>query len=268
LGEIAQVQRGQTTGANRFFYLSPEQMTDWGIETEFTRPLLKSPKELETVRVNPADLRQRVLVVPQERGALAGSHVLRYIEWGESQGYHRRATCARRPLWYSLPERDEQGDRVAWVKGIWNRHFAPLLDGNVVTDQQFYSLTADSDLVKALAALLNSTWVALQAELLGRRNFGEGVLWLAGYEVSRIQLPDLSTLCLADRRSLEDALALVADAQVLPAIEQVTQPAQRTLDAVVFDLLELTPSEREAVVEATVELVESRIRRARAGRGG
>ena len=268
LGEIASVRRGQTTGANRFFYLSPEQVTQWGIEAEFTCPLLKSPKEIDTVQVNSANLGRRALVVRQERDALAGTNVLRYIEWGESQGYHRRTTCARRPLWYSLPEKGEDGCEVFWAKGIWNRHFAPLLDGKVVTDQQFYMLMTDPDLVKVFAALLNSTWVALQAELLGRSNFGEGVLWMAGYEVSKIQLPDPYALAPAERNSLEDALTLVAETRILPISEQVSQSAQQALDTVVFDLLNLAPSEREAVVEAAVELTESRIKRARAGRGG
>jgi hypothetical protein len=243
-------------------------VTQWGIEAEFTYPLLKSPKEIDTVQANSANLGRRVLVVRQERDALAGTNVLRYIEWGESQGYHRRTTCARRPLWYSLPEKGGAGCEVFWAKGIWDRHFASLLDGKVVTDQQFYMLTTDPDLVKVFAALLNSTWVALQTELLGRSNFGEGVLWMAGYEVSKIQLPDPYALAPAERSSLEDALTLVADTRILPISEQVSQSAQQTLDAVVFDLLNLTPSEREAVVEAVVELTESRIKRARAGRGG
>ena len=137
-----------------------------------------------------------------------------------------------------------------------------------MTDQQFYMLMTDPDLVKVFAALLNSTWVALQAELLGRSNFGEGVLWMAGYEVSKIQLPDPYALAPAERNSLEDALTLVVETRILPISEQVSQSAQQALDTVVFDLLNLAPSEREAVVEAAVELTESRIKRARAGRGG
>ena len=268
LGEIASVRRGQTTGANRFFYLSPEQVTQWGIEAEFTRSLLKSPKEIDTIQVNSANLRQQALVVRQERDALAGTNVLTYIEWGESQGYHRRTTCARRSLWYSLPEKGGAGSEVLWAKGIWDRHFAALMDGKVVTDQQFYMLTVDPDLGKVFAALLNSTWVALQAEILGRSNFGEGVLWMAGYEVCKIQLPDPYALAPDERDSLEDALTLVANTRILPVSEQVSQSAQQTLDAIVFDLLNLTPSERDAVLEAVVELTESRIKRARAGRSG
>jgi hypothetical protein len=268
LGEIAQVRRGQTTGANRFFYLSPEMVERWGIEPEYTKPVLKSPKELEHIRVDGADLSQRVLAVPKNRDALVGTNALSYIEWGESQGYHQRSTCARRSPWYCLPERKETGDTVAWVKGIWNRHFVPLIDSRVVMDQQFYALETDPSLVKMLAAVLNSTWVALQAELLGRSNFGEGVLWLAGYEVSKLQLPDLRLLTMTERGHLEDILAWISGVRVVPLSEQVSQSAQQALDAAVFDLLGLSTSERATVVDAAVELTETRMRRARAGRSG
>ncbi len=268
LGELARVRRGQTTGANGFFYLLEPEREKWGIEDEFLWPLLKSPKEIETVQVKPERLAQQALVVPRKRDELGGTNVLRYIQWGESQGYHRRATCARRPLWYSLAPEVESEDRVVWVKGIWNRHFAPLLEGRVVTDQQFYTLSADPRLIRVLAALLNSTWAALQAELLGRSNFGEGVLWLAGYEVARIQLPDPRELGSSERRSLEDALAPLLESPVLPIADQVTQPSQRRLDSVVFELLGLAPSERDAVLAAAVERAALRISRAEAGRGG
>ena len=268
LGDFARVRRGQTTGANGFFYLSEEQKDRWGIESEFVRPLLKSPKEVLAVQVRPEELSQQALVVAQGREELAGTNVLRYIQWGESQGFHQRATCARRPLWYSLAPETAGEDRVVWTKGIWNRHFAPLLEGGVVADQQFYTLSVAPKLVRVLAALLNSTWAALQAELLGRSNLGEGVLWLAGYEVARIQLPNPEELGPHACRSLEEALAPLLDAPVLPVADQVTQPAQRRLDSVVFELLGLVSAERDAVVAGAVERAGLRISRAAAARGG
>ena len=267
LGEIVQIQRGQTTGANRFFYLSLDRVAEWGLEPDFTMPLLKSPKELGMIQVRAADLQQRILTVTKERDLLADTNVLRYIEWGEGQGFHKRPTCARRSPWYSLRQSSCQGDRIAWAKGIWTRHFAAVLDGQVIADQQFYTLKPDPALVSVVAALLNSTWVALQAELLGRSNFGEGVLWLAAYEVSRIRIPDPRVITPDQRRSLEDALAALSEVRVLPISEQVLQSTQQALDTIVFDILGLTVGGRNAVVESAIGLTESRIERARAGRG-
>jgi hypothetical protein len=158
-----------------------------------------------------------------------------------------------------LAKQDQFPVRLAWIKGIWKRHFAPLLEGEFWLDQQFYGLSADPDLEEALAAVLNSTWVALQAELMGRSNLGEGVLWLAGYEVEWIRLPDLRRLPTNDRRCLVEALAPIADATVCSITEQVERPGQQALDGVVFDLLGLAQSERTAVVAAAVELTEARV---------
>jgi hypothetical protein len=267
LGEIGELRRGLTTGANGFFYPAPEQVDQWGIEPEFMRPLLKSPKELSSIRVVPEGLSRSALTVSQQREELAGTNVLRYIEWGEKQGYHKRRTCASRPLWYSLRfAKDAQDRTLVWVKGVWNRHFVPLLEGSAVVDQQFYTLAVDPELVDVMAALLNSTWIALQAELAGRNNFGDGVLWLAVCDVFGLRLPDARVLSSADRRTLIQALDLISQEPLLPLSQQVASAGRQALDEVVFDLLGLSRSERLAAVEAAVGLTETRVRRAADGR--
>jgi hypothetical protein len=35
---------------------------------------------------------------------LKGTYALKYIEWGEKQGYHKRRTCASRPRWWDIIE--------------------------------------------------------------------------------------------------------------------------------------------------------------------
>jgi len=55
---------------------------------------------------------------------------------------------------------------------------------------------------------------------------------------------------------------------VLPLAEQVTLPGRHTLDETVFDLLQLDTAERQAMRTAAVELVQTRLTRARSvGRG-
>lgn len=46
LGNVADVRRGFTTGANEFFYLDAERIQEWGIEEAFLKPVIKfiSPK--------------------------------------------------------------------------------------------------------------------------------------------------------------------------------------------------------------------------------
>jgi methylase of polypeptide subunit release factors len=266
LGEVVDISRGLTTGANAFFYPSRGDLARWQIEDRFLRPLLKSPKQqVERLCVRPDDLEGRALMVNHQQGAAAGTRLADYVRWGEAQGIHQRPTCARRSPWYALPHQPTAGARLAWPKGVWNRHFVLLVEGNVVIDQQFYVLVAPPGRLTVLAALLNSTWVALQAELAGRCNFGEGVLWLAGYEVSQIRIPDPESLSPSSVQQLEGSFARLAAEPVVSLEKGVARPAQQALDELVFDLVGLSRAEQRMAVEAAVQLVGGRAKRAESG---
>ena len=70
LKEVADVRFGIKTGANEFFYLTEEEIEAWGIE--------------------------EVLMIHKDKKELEGTNVLKYIEYGESKGFHERPTCKSR----------------------------------------------------------------------------------------------------------------------------------------------------------------------------
>ena len=106
LGDIATVRRGVTTGANAFFYLTQEDIARWGIEDEYLRPVMTSPQESRSIAVDAASLPKRLFMCHADKDELAGTGALEYIEWGESQGYHRRSSVRSRRRWYDLGRRD------------------------------------------------------------------------------------------------------------------------------------------------------------------
>ncbi len=67
------------------------------IEEKFLKPLIKSPRGLKTILVREEDLRYKVFMCHKSKEELKGTYALKYIEWGEKQGYHKRPTCASRP---------------------------------------------------------------------------------------------------------------------------------------------------------------------------
>ena len=268
LKALARIRRGYTAGANEFFYLDRATAAKWDIEAEFLRPILKSPRDCAGLNVDPAALPLLAFVVHRGKRALAGTNALRYVEWGESRGFHTRPTCAARDRWYDIGERPPA--QLAWIKGVWNRHFCPLLPSeHIALDQQVYGVELlEPALRKVIAALLNSTWTALCTELGGRVNFGEGILWIAAYEAGQLPLPDPARIPDAQAAALEAAFDALAARPVLPLAEQVTLPGRHTLDETVFDLLQLDTAERQAMRTAAVELVQARLTRARSvGRG-
>lgn len=262
LAQWAAVRRGFTTGANDFFYLDAAAIAAWGIEPEFRRPLLKSLRRVAGLQVAPDACEHEVLLVPPT-ASIGGTAAGRYVQWGEQTGVARRSTCARRHPWYVLPMQEPAP--LVLPKGIWDRHFAPLLGADMLVDQQLYQIQLKPGVARlAAAALLNNSWTALQLELVGRINFGDGVLWLAGYEVERLLLPDPRYLTPEENAALA-ALFERAAAEPLAAglAAELERPARQALDEMVFALCGLDGGEGDEVRAELLERVATRQRRAR-----
>jgi hypothetical protein len=103
----------------------------------------------------------------------------------------------------------------------------------------------------------------LCAELGGRVNFGEGILWIAAYEAGQLSLPDPARITDAQASALEAAFEALAARPVLPVSEEVSQADRHALDETVFDLLQLTRTERQAIRAAVVDLAQARLTRAK-----
>ena len=90
LGEIAVPKFGSKTRINEFFHVTPETAKQFGIEDEYLWPLIKSPKDTNTVKVDPNDLTLRIFVCRRSKAELrklVHKGTLKYIEWGEQQTY-------------------------------------------------------------------------------------------------------------------------------------------------------------------------------------
>ena len=285
LKDIAKVQRGFTTGANNFFYLTEEEIKRKKIEREFwthrdegghriPNYVLKSPRECKSVFIDPKQLRHRVLLIQKDKRDLRGKHVLKYIKDGERRGFHNRPTCATRLRWYELPE---VSTRIAWIKGIWDRHFIPMADSKVFVDQQLYAVEPRENVrPDVLAAVLNSTYVALMQELNGRVNFGEGILWIAVYEPMQMLVPNLTTVSKRVQQRLLDALESLRKREIGSVFDEIgandpervrlenVMPDRRELDKIVMgEGLDLSDEEQLEVYRAVIDLVKTRIDRAK-----
>jgi hypothetical protein len=265
LQQWAEIQRGFTTGANHFFYLNPEQIDRWSIEPEFRRPLLKSLRGVDQLRPDRTAADHEWLAISPD-ARLAGTHAGEYVEWGMAQGIHLRRTCAARRPWYSLPE--QPAAALLMAKGIWQRHFVALPQEPVAVDQQIYRLMPGHGVdAEVAAALLNSAWFALQCELHGRLNLGEGVLWLAAYELSELELPDPRAIDPATAARLVQSFRQLAERPVAETVADLNRLDRWGLDELVFDLIGLSPSDREAVRQALLDCLTGRRQRAQARPG-
>ena len=120
-----------------------------------------------------------------------------------------------------------------------------------------------------MLAFLNSTLIALILEALGNKTLGQGVLdfFMADFLALRIpivQVRDLETAYNEiRRRPIQDVwheYGVEKGAGKNPVLDLLAD--RKNLDDVVFDALDLTKGEREAVYEAVIDLVESRLKKA------
>jgi len=293
LGDIAEVQRGFTTGANDFFYVEPtdrhapkgllqvKNSADWEglIEEEFLRPVVKSPIEVKGILVHPEDIRYRVFMCHLSKAELrkqGKTHALEYIRWGELQDYDERPTCSARDKWWDLGARTLPN--VAWVKSINDSHRQAFIGFDALIDQRLYEIRHEEGGI--LSCILNSFVFFLCKELYGRVNLGQGALDTAVYEANAIPLLDISFIDAPGRDQLEKAFEDMAKRQIRSVFEELglpkphkdysnidaidisldkVLPDRRELDKIVFEAIGLTELEQLEVYRAVVELVKNRL---------
>ncbi|MEO0194886.1 MAG: DNA methyltransferase [candidate division WOR-3 bacterium] len=293
LGDIAEVRRGFTTGANEFFYLKPvgksvkevveiaEKNPDalirvkngagWEgeIEARFLKPVIKSPKELKTIIVRLEDLNHLVFMCHEPKSKLAGTKALEYIKWGEKQGYQNRPTCKQRERWWDL----EVIDFKIVYPSTHNPSWAIFLNAdNFYMDKVFYGIHAKEPI--ELWAFLNSTLVYFQAEFYGYSLVGGGGSFITVDDLEKILILNLD---ISNKLKLVEKAKKISKRQYKewtkelgfdpskPIREQEPNPLpdRKALDDIIFDALGLTEEERKEVYWAVAELVKTRLEKAR-----
>lgn len=268
LGDVAEVRRGFTTGANAFFYLDDQKIQEWGIEGEFLKPVIKSPRECKSILIDPSQLKFKLFMCGKDRADLRGTAALEYIEWGESEGFDRRPSCRARARWWDLGKQMSFDWLILRFRD--KRNWTPinetpsLLAGDIV----FTAALQDRNLIQSANAVANSTLLILISEIYGRVNLGDGLLTTYGPEILCFDFISPAWIDAQSGESLNQAFEPMKQRQILPIFDEIHHPDRRALDAIIFDALNLTPGERDGVYEAVIHLVEARLQKASSLKGG
>ena len=251
LGDIAEVRLAIKTGANEFFFLDDTKARQWKIEEEFLQPAIKNSRESKSILIHPNTLKSRLFLCHKTKEELKGTAALEYIKWGESQAFHMRPSCAGRTRWWDL------GVRRSPYLG-----FNYLIDTTAKTlyapegcyfSNNFQEVNVPIQSVLPLCASLNSTVFQLMVNVAGRSNFGDGLLKIETYELSDL-------LCL-NPSAIDFNNSDIFSSTSWDVLSRSSD--RRTLDDIIFDALNLTQGERDAVYEAVIELVEARLNKAK-----
>ncbi len=132
----------------------------------------------------------------------------------------------------------------------------------LINDSFFIATLINKKEKKVTLALLNSTLSLMMLEQLGRKNMGEGVLCIYGPEFANHII--LSPQYLLDNqvKCLEEIYEQIAERPIKPIFDEIMVDDRKELDSIIFDILNLTQGERDAVYEAVINLVEVRLKKA------
>lgn len=275
LKEVADVRRGITTGVNEFFFLTEEEIKRLKIEKEFwmhqdikgnwqPNYVIKNSRDCKLVVVIPQELKYRILMIHKDKKDLKGTNLLKYIQSGERRGFHKRLTCLTRGRWYDLGQRKPAQININYLIN----DVAHCFVGSVWVSDDFQELHTSVE----IAPFLNSTLFWFFQNLAGRINFGGGLLKIQTYELKTLFV--LSTE--KYKREISEVFEKLASRPVedifkelgVESSEKVNfdkiRPDRRALDQIIMDkILGLTEEEQLEVYKAVVDLVKSRLDKAK-----
>jgi hypothetical protein len=276
LGEIAAILRGGVTRINEFFHVTSETAKRFGIDDEYLWPLIKSPKETNTIKIDPADLMLRIFVCSKSKAELkklGHKGALKYIEWGEQQAYSQGAFKGmkwpegvwvknRRPGWWALPSNEVQLAQVFFSMAFGERHIHRYCSSPLVADNRLYFLSPDKRMTtEELAAALNSSIASLALEATGRVTMGDGALEMKVEDAREyLPVPDLRPLSAASKKRIGTSFQPLLNRDIKPVLDEVKQEDRKALDIEVLRAIGLDPKKYlNPMYEGLSELVLERI---------
>lgn len=255
-GEIASVDVGIVTGANKFFLVSDAVVSKYRLK-RWAYPMFGRSEHVRGIiydRKNHTENRRLGLATNflwfgnRELDGFPSS-VRRYLQEGEAAGLHRRYKCRIRSPWYNVPSVS-----VAPVAMLKRSHEFPRLVLNkakaFTTDTAYRIYPRRADLPQLVFSFVNSL-TALSAELEGR-HYGGGVLELVPSEIERLLVPVIAEKRVAIQR-LDQLFRRRMPGEQLLALQ----------DKVLLKAIGLVEEERNTLLNAWIRL-RSRRQRSRA----
>lgn len=288
LKTLAKVRFGIKTGANEFFYLTEAEINRKEIEKEFwthknekgkkvPNKIILRGQELSTPTIAPEKLKNLVLFIKGNRKKLDEKNVGKYIAKGESEenAFNKRPTCASREpkrSWFDLG--NDINDLIAFPQRFRQRHIVFQNPERVSINKNLYGIEPkNKDFTKVTAIILNSTLIAFWLEILARQPGGGGApLDVDVYVVAKLLIPKLEVLQqhkeVIERIGLLERETLTIFKEIAPTPEEVSfekvKADRLELDKIVLrDILGLSENEHLEVYRAVVDLVKSRLEKAK-----
>ena len=266
LKDVGEIRSGIKTGVNEFFYFTEEKAAHWGIEKEFLIPVIKSPRESDSIVVSPDKLKQKIFICNSTKEGLKKQKklgALNYIEWGEQQmtnegkSWSEVSSVSGRARWYDLGKRSP-GKILPFINS-GDIHRVLYNPEKVFVDHNLFEIYAETDIEFGLVLYLNSSLAGLFKEINGRANLGEGGLKVEGVDWETMPCAKkeiLTVLSNLDKEGFNDILSR----PVKPVPEEIKIKDRQKLDSQILQALGLDPDKYlKPIYDGLTELVKERM---------
>jgi len=221
-------------------------------------------------------LKYKVLLCHEKKEKLKGKRVLKYIEYGESHKFHERPTCSSRNPWYSLAKGWKYAP-LLFPSKVGER-MPVIINQKVFEDKKLYGIIPGKKRdKKLLAALLNSALTRFFVEFSCRQLTGaQAIADIDVIVVKNIPVINPDKIPEKLKNQLKKAFDKLSKTKAESIFKELggINPDELSLDKVKKERLELdsiimrnilglTKNEQLEVYQAVVDLVRSRLEKAK-----
>jgi adenine-specific DNA methylase len=206
--EIASVDVGIVTGANKFFLVPDSTVEEYSLHhwahpmfgrSDHVRGLVYSDKDHASNK--DTGLPANFLWFQEEQIEQLPANVMKYLDIGLSQKLHARFKCRTRKIWYKVPS--VYSAPIALLKRAYHYPRLVLNSAGAYSTDTAYRIRPLGIKPEALVLGFVNSLTCLTAEMEGR-HYGGGVLELVPSEIERLLVPVIKAtaaeLKAADRR--------------------------------------------------------------------
>jgi adenine-specific DNA methylase len=219
--ELAAVDVGIVTGANKFFLVPDKVVGQFGLE-RWAHPMFGRSDHVDGLVYADGDhlanrragLPTNFLWFQEEKLESLPANVHRYLEMGLRDKLHTRYKCRVRTPWYKVPS--VYTSPIAMLKRAHNYPRVILNRAEAYTTDTAYRITLKTPRAEGFVFSFVNSLTCLTAEMEGR-HYGGGVLELVPSEIERLLLPVINAgkaeLRAADERfrSCKDEVAFLRE---------------------------------------------------------
>lgn len=256
---------GTKPGITEFFCPDRAKLDRFSVEPSFLHPFLRNLRSVTGYRVTAPEVNGVIFRCPCEPDPAEHPGAVAWIRRGEAGQTARGVPWPLVPSvrmnhpWYRL--REIPGGDVIVPQFRAGRHSVIDNPDHVAVNNSAWCGTwVDPSLREPGVALLNTTWAALAAEVLGRVNLGEGLLTCYGPDLGEFPLPDPRLFMgTSVGGRLLAAWRTMRERKVLPLAQEIRMPDRAELDAAALDGLGLAPALARRIRQDAARLCAERL---------